>query len=203
MVNMLKNKISLFIMAVGAVMIISNIYTFLVGYTASSSSPSEIKTKEDVKVYEQKKVNLYYTIPVIGDKFGDLYIPKLKKHLPIYQGTSEDVLKKGIGHVYRSALPGENNHAILSGHRDTVFRNLDQLKLQDELIVRTEAGEFLYKIKKIRIVDANDRTVNTPKPKGMLTLTTCYPFQFIGPAPKRYIITSELIVKQHKKSTSP
>jgi sortase A len=139
--------------------------------------------------------NLYSVRPEIGEKIGELSIPKLKISLPVYEGTEDDELKRGVGHYADSVLPGENDNSVLSGHRDTVFRNLKDLEKGDVLIVTTSAGEFIYKIKKFRIVDEDDRTVIVPKPSATLTLTTCYPFDFIGPAPKRYIITAYLYDK--------
>ncbi len=99
-------------------------------------------------------------------KSGSLYIPKLKTKLPIFHGTNEDELEKGVGHFAGSVLPGENDNSVLSGHRDTVFRKLGQVGEGDLLIVTTSAGEFTYKVNKVRIVDKDDRTVIVLKPRG-------------------------------------
>ena len=182
----------------GVVFFTWNLYSFLEGYTASTEADVDQLQFEKSKVEKDKPV-LYQDIPNMGEKIGELLIPKFNQAFPIYQGTDDQALKKGVGHVANSALPGENNHSILSGHRDTVFRELKELKENEKFIVTTQAGEFLYKIKKIRIVDADDQTVMTPKPKAMLTLTTCFPFDFIGTAPQRYIITGELISSNLKQ----
>lgn len=131
---------------------------------------------------------LYSTPPAKGEEFATLSIPVLDITLPIYEGTTEEDLKNGVGHYSNSVLPGEKDNSVLSGHRDTVFRNLDQLEKGDLLIVTTKEHTFTYKVKKIRIVDKDDKTVIVPKPRATLTLTTCYPFHYIGSAPKRYII---------------
>jgi len=134
----------------------------------------------------------------IGDEIGKLTIPRLNQAFPIYHGTTEETLKKGVGHYEQSVLPGEKNNSVLSGHRDTVFRGLRHLREKDSLVVSTSEGEFIYKIRKIRIVDKNDRTVIVPKPKATLTITTCYPFYFIGNATERYIIVADLINNKTK-----
>ncbi|MGM0873278.1 MAG: class D sortase [Bacillota bacterium] len=134
-------------------------------------------------------------IPEDGEEIGTLSIPKLEQTFPIFYGDSEAILKKGIGHVKGTALPGEGNNSVLAGHRDTFFRHLDQLVVGDKLIVGRSGTFYMYKIKKIRIVDKDDETVIVPKPWSSLTLTTCYPFTFIGPAPQRFIIEAELITK--------
>jgi sortase A len=143
---------------------------------------------------DKKDLNpvLYPVRPEIGEEIGELYIPKLDVTLPIYHGTSEDELDKGVGHYADSVLPGENDNSVLSGHRDTVFRKLGEIGEGDLLIVKTIAGEFTYKVNKVRIVDKDDRTVIVPKPKATLTVSTCYPFVYVGSAPERYILVAFL-----------
>ncbi|MEK3808498.1 class D sortase [Bacillus sp. FSL H8-0547] len=136
---------------------------------------------------------LYPKRPEAGEQIGNLSIPKLEANLPIYHGTAEEELEQGVGHYAGSVLPGEKDNSVLSGHRDTVFRNLGEFGKGDLLIVTTSAGEFTYKVRQVRIVDKDDRTVIVPKPKAVLTLSTCYPFAFAGPAPERYILISDLL----------
>ena len=137
---------------------------------------------------------LYPAYPVEGDNIGSLSIPVLKQKLPIFQGTGSKELKKGVGHFIQSVLPGEADNCVLSGHRDTVFAKLGKLKVGDQLITETSAGIFTYEIKLIRIVDKDDKTVIVPTDHAVLTLTTCFPFRFIGNAPYRYIIVSDLVM---------
>lgn len=141
---------------------------------------------------ETTEVN-YPTEPKKGEKVGSLLIPALKMKLPIYEGTSDKELKKGVGHFIQSVLPGEVDNCVLSGHRTSVFSKIGKLKKGDQLIVQTIAGVFTYEIKRIRIVDKNDRTVIVPTDKAVLTLSTCYPFRFVGDAPKRYILSADLV----------
>ena len=108
--------------------------------------------------------------------------------------TGAKELKKGVGHFVGSVLPGISDNSVLAGHRDSVFRNLGELKLGDLLKVNTDYGTFTYDVHKIRIVTANDRTVIVPTADAVLTLSTCYPFRFIGNAPKRYIVQAGLVI---------
>ncbi|WP_249872639.1 class D sortase [Oceanobacillus saliphilus] len=181
----------------------SNAYTFLKGYLLfktgqveaeayEESNIAEIQSKGE-QVEEVQDAPLYPVRPEEGENIGDLIIPKLEAKLPIYHGTDEDELAKGVGHYAGSVLPGENDNSILSGHRDTVFRKLGEVGKGDLLVVITAAGEFTYKVRNVRIVDADDRTVIVPKPKATLTLSTCYPFDFIGNAPERYILVADLV----------
>lgn len=140
---------------------------------------------------------LYPVRPETGDNIGNLTIPSIDAVLPIFHGTDEDELLKGVGHFAGSVLPGENDNSVLSGHMDTVFRRLGEVAKGDLLVVETSAGTFTYKVKMTRIVDADDRTVIVPKPKATLTVSTCYPFDFIGPnAPERFILVADLVSKE-------
>lgn len=124
---------------------------------------------------------------------GSLSIPALKQKLPIIEGTGTDDLKKGVGHFIKSVLPGERDNCVLSGHRDTVFARLGELKIGDRLIVETSAGTYTYQIKRIRIVHKDDRTVIVPTDHAVLTVSTCYPFHYIGSAPDRYVLSADLV----------
>ncbi|WP_044641022.1 class D sortase [Risungbinella massiliensis] len=130
--------------------------------------------------------------PKKGEHFADLYIPRLKAVLPIIEGTNEEELEKGVGHFSGSVLPGEPDNTVLSGHRDTVFREMGQMQEGDEFHVQTSQGTFIYVIRKMWITDEDDRTVIVSHDKPILTVTTCYPFRYIGPAPQRYIMQAEL-----------
>ncbi|MCR8868736.1 class D sortase [Bacillus sp. AFS026049] len=177
----------------------TNAYTLLKGYALYKWNESDT-TEATPKLPEPKtKANspdgleLYEERPETGDLMGELYIPKIEATLPIYHGTDEDELEKGVGHYAGSVLPGEKDNSVLSGHRDTIFRDLGEVGEGDLLIAKTEAGTFTYKVRKVRIVDADDRTVIVPKPKATLTVTTCYPFSYIGSAPERYVLVADLL----------
>lgn len=135
----------------------------------------------------------YPSDPKIGDLMGELIIPKLGASLPIIHGTDEDELEQGVGHFAGSVLPGQDDNSVLSGHRDTVFRELGKVGKGDEFIVNTADGTFTYRVRQVRIVDEDDRTVIVPKPRATLTVSTCYPFDFAGYAPERYILVADLV----------
>ncbi|WP_258000262.1 class D sortase [Bacillus sp. Marseille-P3661] len=130
--------------------------------------------------------------PKQGEVVGKIIFPKLSEEFPIIEGTNEEQLSRGVGHYIGSVLPGMKDNSVLAGHRDGVFQNLNQLNNGDLIKVETITGVYTYKISKQQIVDENDRTIIVPTNEATLTLVTCYPFNFIGPAPKRYIITAHL-----------
>ncbi|MFJ7639442.1 class D sortase [Peribacillus sp. NPDC097224] len=174
----------------------TNAYTLLKGYALYKwNKPDSVESTATLHPEKKDPVpdQLYEKRPEMGDLVGELYIPKLEATLPIFHGTDEDELEKGVGHYAGSVLPGEKDNSVLSGHRDTVFRKLGEVGKGDLLITKTEAGTFTYKVRKVRIVDADDRTVIVPKPKATLTVTTCYPFSYIGSAPERYVLIADLL----------
>jgi sortase A len=140
-----------------------------------------------------KAIYASFSKPKVGVVIGSLYIPRLKRTVPIIEGTGTKELKKGVGHYLGSVLPGVSDNSVLAGHRESVFRDLGKLKLGDLVTVTTDYGKFVYKVHKIRIVMANDRTVIVPTPDAVLTLSTCYPFNLVGSYPKRYIVQAGLI----------
>lgn len=167
----------------------------------TAMAPEKIKTEETAVMpapVSKAKDDLYKVYPKTGETFGELVIPKISANLPIVEGTDEDELEKGVGHYAQSVLPGMKDNSVLSGHRDTVFRKLGQVGKGDELIVKTTAGVFTYKVFGVRIVDADDRTVIVPKSRPVLTVTTCYPFNYIGDAPNRYILSANLIKMERR-----
>jgi sortase A len=130
--------------------------------------------------------------PKTGEASGILEIPKIDADLPIVEGTDADDLAKGVGHYKDSYYPDEHGQIVLSGHRDTVFRRTGELKKGDRLNVILSYGTFSYKIRHTKIVSRDDTSVITLQhEREELILTTCYPFSYIGNAPKRYIIYAD------------
>ncbi|MCZ4247130.1 class D sortase [Bacillus amyloliquefaciens] len=130
--------------------------------------------------------------PKTGEASGILEIPAIDAELPIVEGTDADDLAKGVGHYKDSYYPDEHGQIVLSGHRDTVFRRTGELKKGDRLNVILSYGTFSYKIRHTKIVSRDDTSVITLQhEREELILTTCYPFSYIGNAPKRYIIYAD------------
>lgn len=153
---------------------------------------SLVEAKE--KIENTKKESQTQTEDVIPafaaehlEAFGTLEIPKLEKSIAIVEGADEAALTKGVGHMSRTAYPGQNEQIILSGHRDTVFRNFGELEIGDSFIVHMPYGEYEYEIRSTKIVPEDDTTVVGEMGEEVLVVTTCYPFNFIGSAPERFV----------------
>lgn len=131
----------------------------------------------------------------LGEEVGRLVIPSIEKGYPTYWGADEATLDQGVG-MYVSqwtATPDQKRHTVLSGHRNTVFTGLDKVEKDDSIFLEYGGQRFEYKVEDMWITDADDRTVIVDKDEATLTLTTCYPFDYIGYAPERYIIQGQLV----------
>jgi sortase A len=144
------------------------------------------------KVETQSNIQETKPYPKKGDLIGKLIIPAINEEYPIFEGTEEDQLSKGVGHYIQSVLPGRQDNSVLAGHRDGVFRKLEDITVNDVLIVEMGDQTYTYRIYEQLIVDEDDRTIIVPHEEAVLTLVTCYPFDFIGSAPQRYILQAKL-----------
>ena len=123
---------------------------------------------------------------------GVLEIPSLKLTVPIFAGTSELMLNRGVGWIEGTAMPGEDGNVGLAGHRDGYFRGLKNLKLGDTIEVRSVGRTVRYRVSSLEIVEPTDVSVLDPTDVPSITLVTCYPFYYVGSAPQRYIVRGTL-----------
>ncbi|GMR68089.1 class D sortase [Bacillus sp. MN7755] len=143
----------------------------------------------------QKQIPASQVQHQMGEQIAYMVIPKIKQKYQVYWGADAKTLKKGVGMFVSdiTTTPSGNGHTVLSGHRDTVFTKLGDLQQNDYILVEYDKRVYIYQIRKHWITYANDRTVIVAKDKPTLTLTTCYPFNYIGDAPERYIIEASLV----------
>jgi sortase A len=121
---------------------------------------------------------------------GILTIDKLNIQVPIYNGTEEFILNRGAGRIKGMAKMDEEANLGISAHRDGYFRGLKDIEVGDDIEIQTTRGVEKYAVTAINIVPKSDVSVLDPKTEKTLTLVTCYPFYFVGNAPKRYIVTA-------------
>lgn len=121
------------------------------------------------------------------EAIGLLHVPKIDRSIGIVEGTDPDALDMGVGHMSSTVFPGQGEQIILSGHRDTVFRNFAELELGDEFIIEMPYGDYTYEIRDTKIVDADDTSVVGKMGEEVLVVSTCYPFNYLGSAPERFV----------------
>jgi sortase A len=119
---------------------------------------------------------------------GVLRLPRLGLEAPILEGTDDETLARGIGHIEGTAGLGTQGNSGLAGHRDSFFRVLKDIAVGDTLEVETLAGRSSYLVERTWIVHPDDVSVLDPTDSEAVTLVTCYPFYFVGAAPKRFIV---------------
>jgi sortase A len=125
---------------------------------------------------------------------GRIEIPRLLLSAVVVEGVDKTTLRRAVGHIPGTALPGQAGNVGLAGHRDTFFRSLKDVKVKDEVQLSTLAGNFNYEVESLRVVDPDNVGVLSPASHNVLTLVTCYPFYFVGPAPQRWIVTAKQVV---------
>ncbi|MDV6367444.1 class D sortase [Bacillus cereus] len=164
------------------------------GQSQHTIEPNLTNTSKQIPE-SQKQIPASQVQHQMGEQIAYMVIPKIKQKYQVYWGADAKTLKKGVGMFVSdiTTTPSGNGHTVLSGHRDTVFTNLGDLQENDYILVEYDKRVYIYQIQKHWITDANDRTVIVAKDKPTLTLTTCYPFNYIGDAPERYIIEASLV----------
>jgi sortase A len=126
---------------------------------------------------------------------GKLEIPRLGASVLVIDGDDDKSLSVAAGHIPGTALPGETGNSVISGHRDTALRVLHEVRLGDR--IRVENGRvYIYVVQSMRIVEPDDVAVLRSSGGPMLTMVTCYPFRYIGAAPKRYVVQARLITEK-------
>jgi sortase A len=123
-----------------------------------------------------------------GSIIGRIEIGRLGLSAIVIEGDASSSLRRGVGHVPNTALPGEFGNMALTAHRDTFFRGLRNIQQGDLITLETLAGEYQYEVDSTSIVSPTSTEVLKSSADQELTLITCYPFYFVGPAPKRFVV---------------
>jgi sortase A len=130
--------------------------------------------------------------PLAGSTIGRIEIPRLGVSAVIRAGSDARTLSLAVGFIPGTSLPGELGNVGLAGHRDTFFRKLRDINPDDEIRVTTRDGVFHYYVQRTSIVQPKDVWVLNATSYPALTLVTCYPFNYVGSAPQRFIVRAAL-----------
>jgi sortase A len=158
--------------------------------------------KVTMRVADEGKGETPRPAPPAGTLIGKLEAPTLHITTTVLEGSDDATLSRGSGHIEDTPLPGENGNVGIAGHRDTVFRPLKHAKAGDPLTLTTADHVYRYKITRTFIVSPEDVFVLDPTPGPTLTLVTCYPFEFVGHAPHRFIVQADLL-REETRSRGP
>jgi sortase A len=147
----------------------------------------------DYSLWSKRRTKLYQASlrkPV--ESLALLRIPTLQLEVPVLDGTDEVTLNRGVGRIAGTSLPGQGGNIGIAGHRDSFFRRLKDIRTGDAIELVTISGTDVFVVDQIRITGPADVSALRPKAKYSLTLVTCYPFYYFGPAPSRYIVEASL-----------
>ncbi len=129
--------------------------------------------------------------PADGAVLAQMQIPRLGMSVMVVEGANDGDLRRAAGHIPGTALPGQNGNVAIAGHRDTFFRPLRRLHPGDAIVLRTLAGVSRYRVVSLHVVRPADIAVLYPTRRDALTLVTCFPFDYIGAAPARFVVRAE------------
>jgi len=125
---------------------------------------------------------------------GRIIIPRLGVQGIVKEGVDDRTLRRAVGHVPGTAMPGEDGNVGLAAHRDTFFRGLKDIRKDDRIRIETSDGDYEYQVDSIRVVQPNDvEVLASTRDHRALTLVTCYPFYYVGNAPKRFIVRAKQV----------
>jgi sortase A len=132
--------------------------------------------------------------PLNGSILGRVQIARLNLSAIVREGVAEETLSRAVGHLPYTALPGQTGNFAIAAHRDTLFRALKDIQKDDRIIFQSPAGTYTYGVTATKVVKPSDLSVVQPQGTDkLLTMITCYPFYYIGSAPKRFIVQSRLV----------
>ena len=131
--------------------------------------------------------------PASGGSLGKIEIVRIGLAAMIMEGTDERTLRRSVGHIRGTPLPGQQGNTAIAGHRDTFFRPLRNVRKDDEITLTTLDGSSRYLVDFTKVVAPEETQVLGNSGNSTLTLVTCYPFYIVGPAPKRFIVRAHRI----------
>jgi sortase A len=173
-----------------------------VSVTSVTMSEDDRSPEPDYSLWSSKRINDYHISKKQRDDapLAILSIDKLDLKVPVYNGTDEINLNRGAGRIKGTARVGSPGNLGIAAHRDGFFRVLKDIEIGDSIDMLTHQGTSEFVVSSITIVDPKDISVLAPTDDQTITLVTCYPFYFVGHAPKRYIVKGELLSNQVNKS---
>jgi sortase A len=185
-----KDLLSYLLLACGTVLVFLGMRILLDSFWGQSAAARQFDAAASVP--RPVSLPLPARGPERGDTVAKLIIPRLGAQLYVFEGDDERELRRGPGHLADSAMPGRRGNCVIAGHRDTHFRVLKDIRKNDDIVVQTSSGQFLYRVNGTEVVSPSDTRALQPTRGPVLNLITCYPFYYVGSAPKRLVVQARL-----------
>jgi LPXTG-site transpeptidase (sortase) family protein len=183
MQQQLKHALPTILMTVGAIILV---------YTGTQYATMWLRQRNLVRRWEAQQRSPATTAAEAG-QLTRITIPKLSFSAVVVEGTDRHALLLGPGHLKKTAEPGAPGNSVITAHRDTFFRHIGELKVGDSIVVERNGRSYEYRVASRRVVKPTEVSVVQPTDDNRLTLITCYPTYYIGPAPERLIIVGHLV----------
>ncbi len=160
---------------------------------SSASSESSESSSSPAQPRSRRSPALVSNSGAAPGLLGRIDIPRLGISAIVREGIDDRTLRRAVGHLPETALPGDTGNMALAAHRDTYFGALQWIRAGDPIRLRTPDGDFAYVVLDTRVVEPTDVSVLAPTSDSTLTLITCYPFSYVGPAPQRFIVRAKAL----------
>jgi LPXTG-site transpeptidase (sortase) family protein len=144
----------------------------------------------DKSDWSRERIRAFRSVPDTSKAIARLQVPDIGLSVMVFEGTDRWTLNRGAGHIPGTAFPGELGNVGIAGHRDGFFRSLRDIKPGQRIVLTTLHGTINYRVGDVSIVGPKDSQVLSSRLSPRLTLVTCYPFYYMGPSPKRFIVTA-------------
>ena len=148
---------------------------------------------ESSMAVEETTTAIPLSFPKYGDEYGTLIVDAAGIISPVFVGDDATQLLYGAGQYYGSVFPGDIGNTVIAGHTNSVFKTLGDAQIGDAIRFELTYGTYVYEISNIEIKSGTDQSILAPSEEQILTLYTCYPFDYIGNTPDRYVVTAKLI----------
>ena len=199
--NIIKNSLKATVINVMVALLIVIILMFSLNIIIGQKKDFIISLINTISIRKEEKIEIETVIednklknyPEYGTSYATINIPKININLPVYYGDTMEILKKGVGHSSGSYFPGEGGSIVYMGHNSKkVFRNFSKIEKGDLINIKTDYGDFSYKVYDTKIVEETDiNALPIQDNKEILMIYTCYPFNNIGYATQRYVVYAE------------
>ncbi len=161
---------------------------------ASDGNAGDFHRADQSDVGESDKKGVILGIAARRDAaLGRIEIGSIRLAAMILEGTDARTLRQAVGHIPGTPLPGQQGNVVITGHRDTFFRPLRNIHRDDEITLTTLNGAYRYRVDSTEVVEPEDTRVLADSGDAALTLVTCYPFYYVGPAPRRFVVHAHMV----------
>jgi len=150
-------------------------------------SAADFQARETARLQAQQHEPIEEARPHAGELLGKISIARLGISAIVAEGVDDKTLRHAVGHFPQSSFPDQPGNVALAGHRDTFFRGLSRLRVKDIVMLETARGKFEYEVIRTAVVSPSHVEYARSSSPSDLTLVTCFPFHYVGPAPDRFI----------------